>query len=103
MSLPSLPQAGEVPKQAKLFIGQIGRTTDETDLKTLLGQHGEVLDVTLIKDKVTGTSKGCAFVVMANRIEAEAAILALDKQHTIPGMPNTLQVSFAKGEVGAPG
>eukprot|EP00285_Hemiselmis_virescens_P008491 CAMPEP_0173381322 /NCGR_PEP_ID=MMETSP1356-20130122/3702_1 /TAXON_ID=77927 ORGANISM="Hemiselmis virescens, Strain PCC157" /NCGR_SAMPLE_ID=MMETSP1356 /ASSEMBLY_ACC=CAM_ASM_000847 /LENGTH=444 /DNA_ID=CAMNT_0014335091 /DNA_START=8 /DNA_END=1342 /DNA_ORIENTATION=- len=102
MSEPS-QQAADGSKSAKIFCGQIGRNTDENDLRTLMSTYGGVLDVTLIKDKATGTSKGCAFVVMADRSGAEAAIAALDKQHSMPGMPNTIQVSFAKGEAGAPG
>eukprot|EP00281_Chroomonas_sp_CCMP1168_P001374 CAMPEP_0206270046 /NCGR_PEP_ID=MMETSP0047_2-20121206/32655_1 /ASSEMBLY_ACC=CAM_ASM_000192 /TAXON_ID=195065 /ORGANISM="Chroomonas mesostigmatica_cf, Strain CCMP1168" /LENGTH=233 /DNA_ID=CAMNT_0053698653 /DNA_START=688 /DNA_END=1387 /DNA_ORIENTATION=+ len=35
---------------------------------------------------------------MARRMEADAAIKALHGKHTLPGMSNSIQVSYAKGE-----
>ncbi len=42
----------------KLFVGQIGRSADDAELRQLLEPYGSVLEVSVIKDKATGTSKG---------------------------------------------
>jgi hypothetical protein len=42
----------------KLFVGQIGRTADDAELRALLEPFGSVLEVSVIKDKATGQSKG---------------------------------------------
>jgi len=47
----------------KLFVGQIGRTSDEAEVRQLLEPYGTVLEVALIKDRVTNTSKGLSVVV----------------------------------------
>jgi hypothetical protein len=39
---------------------------------------------------------GCAFVIMARRLEADQAIKNLHGKHTITGMANALQLSYAK-------
>jgi hypothetical protein len=42
----------------KLFVGQIGRNADDAELRALLEPFGGVLEVSVIKDKATGQSKG---------------------------------------------
>ena len=50
--------------------------TDE-DLSNLFTQHGAVGSAKIVKDKVSGRSKGFGFVEMENDAEAQAAITAL--------------------------
>ena len=50
--------------------------TDE-DLRNLFEQHGVVGSAKIVKDKVSGRSKGFGFVEMENDAEAQAAITAL--------------------------
>lgn len=68
-----VPQAN--PK--KLFIGNLPWATTEEELRSLFGEHGEVVDCKLITDRATGRSKGIAFVEFAEESQAEAAIEAL--------------------------
>lgn len=46
----------------------------------------------MLKDKVTGQPRGCAFVSYATREEADAAIQHLDRRVQLPGALNKLEV-----------
>lgn len=56
-------------------------------------QFGDVKDIIILKDKVTGQPRGCAFVSYATKDEAEAAIGALDKGVHLPGALCPMEVS----------
>jgi RNA recognition motif-containing protein len=49
-------------------------STTEDTLFNLFSKAGNVVSVDLIKDRVSGRSKGFAFIVMSNLAEAEKAI-----------------------------
>ncbi len=59
--------------EVKLFIGNLAFSTKEEDLRALLAQAGSVTSAELIKDRVTGESKGFAFVVMGSQADAAKA------------------------------
>ena len=42
----------------KMFIGQVPRTWEESDLRPLLEEFGEVHDIQILRDKYTGQHKG---------------------------------------------
>ena len=50
----------------KLYVGNLAFEATENDLQDLFEQHGKVLDVSLITDRMTGRSRGFAFVTMAD-------------------------------------
>lgn len=58
----------------KLYVGNLSYSTTEDALRTLFAQAGTVTSVAIIKDRMTGTSKGFAFVEMSSQSEAEKAI-----------------------------
>jgi cold-inducible RNA-binding protein len=58
----------------KLYVGNLGYATTNATLSELFGAIGEVLSVNLITDRMTGRSKGFAFVEMAERATALEAI-----------------------------
>jgi len=60
--------------ETKLYVGNLSYDTTEEDLHTLFAQAGTVQSVDLIKDRLSGRSKGFAFVVMGNQSELEKAI-----------------------------
>jgi cold-inducible RNA-binding protein len=62
----------------KLYIGNLSFSTTDPDLKDLFGQYGTVTDVHLVTDRVTGRSRGFAFVTMSSGAEGKAAISALE-------------------------
>lgn len=64
----------------KLFVGNIEWGTTEEDLKELFGQYGEIEEAIIIKDRMSGRSKGFGFVTFAEDADAEKAIEALSGQ-----------------------
>jgi RNA recognition motif-containing protein len=58
----------------KLYVGNLSFETTEGDLRQLFGTHGTVTSCNLILDKITGKSRGFAFVEMASPAEASKAI-----------------------------
>ncbi|XP_058112064.1 flowering time control protein FCA isoform X2 [Magnolia sinica] len=85
-------------KFAKLFIGSVPRTATEEDIRPLFEEHGNVIEVALIKDKRTGQQQGCCFIKYATPEEADRAIRALHNQCTLPGGTGPIQVRYADGE-----
>jgi RNA recognition motif-containing protein len=57
-----------------LYIGNLPYRVSEDQLKQSFEQYGTVTSCTIIKDKMTGQSKGFGFLEMPEHDEAEAAI-----------------------------
>jgi cold-inducible RNA-binding protein len=60
--------------QARLFVGNLSYQTGENDLQDYFAQAGAVKSVNLMMDKVTGKSRGFAFVEFNTAEEAQKAI-----------------------------
>ena len=60
--------------QARLFVGNLSYQTGETDLQDYFAQAGSVLSVNLMLDKMSGKSRGFAFVEFSTPEEAQKAI-----------------------------
>jgi RNA recognition motif-containing protein len=60
--------------ESKLYVGNLSYSTTDQSLRELFAQAGTVVEVTLVKDRDTGRSKGFAFVEMSSQSEAEQAI-----------------------------
>lgn len=58
----------------KLYVGGLSYDTTEDALREAFGQAGQVSTVAIIKDRVSGRSKGFGFVEFDNDAEAQAAI-----------------------------
>ncbi|KAL1194703.1 Flowering time control protein FCA [Cardamine amara subsp. amara] len=82
----------------KLFVGSVPRTATEEEVRPFFEQHGNVLEVALIKDKRTGQQQGCCFVKYATSRDADRAIRALHNQITLPRGTGPVQVRYADGE-----
>jgi RNA recognition motif-containing protein len=61
----------------KLFVGNLSFNTTENDLQDAFAAHGTVTEVDLIMDKMSGRSRGFAFVTMESPEAAKAAIQAM--------------------------
>ena len=61
-----------------IYVGNISRDTSEEELKIAFNVYGEVSNVTIIKDKFTGESRGFGFVEIPNKTQALAAIAGLN-------------------------
>lgn len=78
---------------SKLYVGNLSYNATEDELRELFEQAGNVVSVTVIKDRETGRSKGFAFVEMATGEEAQEAI---DQFHGQQFQQRTLTVNVAR-------
>jgi cold-inducible RNA-binding protein len=77
----------------KIYVGNLSFETTENDLQDLFEQHGQVSEVSLMMDRMTGKSRGFAFVTMNDNAQAQAAMTALNGKE-IAG--RTLSVNEAR-------
>lgn len=58
----------------KLYVGNLPFKTREEELQTLFQQAGTVETVNIIRDKISGQSRGFGFIEMASQEDAQKAI-----------------------------
>jgi RNA recognition motif-containing protein len=58
----------------KLYVGNLAFQTTSEELQNLFAQAGTVESASVVEDRMTGRSRGFAFVEMATKEEATAAI-----------------------------
>src|SRR5438552_18288335 len=58
----------------KLYIGNLAFQTTSQELQELFAQAGTVESASVVEDRMTGRSRGFAFVEMSTKEEANAAI-----------------------------
>ena len=63
-----------------IYVGNLSRQADETVLRTLFSEFGEIKSVKIIKDNLSGESRGFAFVEMPDNVAGNQAIKALDSK-----------------------
>jgi RNA recognition motif-containing protein len=63
---------------SKLYIRNLSHSITENELRTLFTTSGTVILVDIIKDRVSGRSKGYGFIQMSNPVEAENAVEMFD-------------------------
>ena len=61
----------------KLFVGNLSFNTTENEIQEAFAAHGTVVETNLMMDRMTGRSRGFAFVTMASPEEAQKAIEAM--------------------------
>ena len=76
-----------------MYVGNLSFETTENDLQDLFEQHGTVNEVHLMMDRITGKSRGFAFVTMNDGGQANAAMSALNN-HELHG--RALKVNEAR-------
>ncbi|XP_059154063.1 CUGBP Elav-like family member 2 isoform X5 [Physella acuta] len=86
------------PDAIKMFVGQIPRNWDENDLKTMFEEFGPIHSMNILRDKITGQSKGCCFVTFFTRKAALDAQNALHNVKTLPTMHHPIQMKPADSE-----
>ena|SRR5579859_5452763 len=85
-----------------IYVGNLSYEATEDDLRQAFEAHGEVTSVAIIKDKMTGRSRGFGFVEMSDKNQANAAIQALNLQE-VRGRAITVNEARPKAEGGARG
>jgi RNA recognition motif-containing protein len=81
----------------KLYVGNLSFNTTENDLQDAFAAFGEVSEVNLMVDRMTGRSRGFAFVTMGNPDAAKAAIAGMHGRQ-LDGRPLTVNEARPKEE-----
>ncbi len=76
-----------------IYLGNLSYETTGSQLQTLFGELGEVVEATVVQDRDTGRSKGFGFVEMIDQAIATTAIESLNGRE-VDG--RTLKVAEAK-------
>lgn len=76
----------------KLFVGQVPRAFTEHELLPLFQQFGHIQHLSILRDRLTGVSKGCAFLTYSTRQSADACVAALHDKHVLGEMSNPMQI-----------
>jgi cold-inducible RNA-binding protein len=84
----------------KLYIGNLSFAAGESELRELFTPYGTVTDVHLVTDRMSGQSRGFAFVTMGNRHEGQAAISGLEGR-SMAGRNLTVNEARPKTEQGS--
>ena len=79
--------------QNRLFVGNLSYQTTENDLQDYFSPAGVVTSVNLMMDKVTGKSRGFAFIEFATPEEASKAV---EQFHNQEFQGRTLTVNVAR-------
>lgn len=58
----------------EIYVGNLSYSTEESSLREMFEAYGQVAKVNIIKDKMTGQSKGFGFVSMEDWKAAKKAI-----------------------------
>ena len=61
-------------QQNKLYVGNLPFSVDESQLREIFAQYGEISELALIMDRDTGRPKGFGFITFANQQSAEKAL-----------------------------
>ncbi|GHT90914.1 hypothetical protein FACS1894122_02320 [Alphaproteobacteria bacterium] len=83
----------------KLHVGNLAYSVSDDNLREAFSQFGTVQSATVVKDRVSGRSKGFGFVEMSTDAEAAAAI---EKMNKVELGGRTMFVSESRS-TGAPG
>ena len=80
---PSSPQGGNAhPATGKIFIGGLSPSVTSESLISHFSAYGEVIDATIMNDKITGRPRGFGFVTFRN---PEAVDALMQEQHVLDG------------------
>ena len=87
-----LPERAEIKMEAKLYVGNLSKSTTQDELNVLFAQAGEVIVTEVIKDRKSGDSRGFAFITMSAQSEADKAVSMFNAYSL---NDHTLKVSLA--------
>ncbi len=88
-----MPEKAVLKMEAKLYVGNLSKSTTQDELNVLFTQAGEVTAAEVIKDRKSGESKGFAFITMSAQSEADKAVSMFN---TYSLSDHALKVSLAK-------
>ncbi|AYF43823.1 MULTISPECIES: RNA recognition motif domain-containing protein [Halobacteriovorax] len=82
--------------KSNIYVGNLSYNIEDSELKTLFSNVGEVVSINLIRDRDSGRGRGFGFIEMENGEDAKKAITELHDQEFM-GRP--LIVNLAKTRV----
>ena len=85
-----------------IYVGNLSYDAAEEDVRAAFSAFGQVSSVAVIKDRMTGRSKGFGFVEMAASAQAQAAIAGLNGKD-LKGRAMNINEARPRGEGGAGG
>lgn len=88
-------------QQNKLYVGNLPFSVDESQLRGVFSQYGEISELALIMDRDTGRPKGFGFVTFANQQAAEKALEQNGKD--LGGRPLRVNIATEKPRTGGGG
>lgn len=80
---------------ARLFVGNLSFQTLEKDLQDYFSQAGQVTSVNLMMDRMTGRSRGFAFIELASPEQATKAVEMLNGKE-LQGRALTVNIARPK-------
>jgi RNA recognition motif-containing protein len=86
----------------KLYVGGLSYDTSDEGLRDAFAQAGTVASATVIRDRMTGRSRGFGFVEMSSDEEAQNAIRQLNGT-MLDGRTVTVNEARPQGQGGARG
>ena len=81
----------------KLFVGNLSFKTTENELHDAFSAHGTVVEANLMMDRMTGRSRGFAFITYSTPEEAQKAIAAMHGAQ-LDGRALTVNIARPKEE-----
>ncbi|KZT05566.1 uncharacterized protein LAESUDRAFT_726842 [Laetiporus sulphureus 93-53] len=78
---------------AYVFVGGLHPDLTEGDVITIFSQYGEVMDINLPRDKITGKTKGFGFLMYEDQ---RSTILAVDNLNGAKVLERTLRVDHVR-------
>jgi RNA recognition motif-containing protein len=69
-----IPEKAVTKMEAKLYVGNLSKSTTQEELTSLFTQAGEVTAAEVIRDRKSGEPKGFAFITMGAQSEADKAV-----------------------------
>ena len=80
-----------------IYVGNLSQVVTEEDLRHAFEGFGQIASVSIIKDRVSGQSRGFGFLEMPNKTEALEAIKGLNGKE-LKGRPLTVNEARPRRE-----
>jgi len=93
--------SSSAPLTSKIFVGGISQNTTETAFASYFSRFGEIKDAVIMRDKLTGASRGFGFVRFA---DASSLDKVLSQELELDGRKVDVKIAVPKESIGeAPG
>jgi RNA recognition motif-containing protein len=90
----------ETVNNKKLYVGNLSWNVNDDSLREAFAAFGEVTSAQVAMDRMTGRSRGFAFVEFANAEDAAKAVAGLDG-HELDGRELRVNIAMPKTEGGS--